>query len=394
MDTKRKAEKTHYVFLKYGALLLFAIMLAAGCSSSKKALKQGDYEKATLEAAQHLRKHPGSKTSQDVLRQAYPMARESALRHIRQAEDSGASDRYVVAADAYLRLNELANAIYDSPKAMEIIGQPTRYDRELRDVRPKAAEQAYALAGQLMENGSMRDARRAYILYGKANRFVEGYRDVGRRMAEALDAATVKVVVKRPAADRPFIEPADYFYDRLISQITERKHRFVRFYTADDARRAGVSRPDQVLELDFSSFNVGTMRESSDVRDVSRDSVRVGTTTVNGQQTDVYGTVRARLIVYRREVLCTGTLRVRIMEAGDGRVAESRDFPGRFVWGEEWATYKGDERALTDEQRRLTRRSEPSAPPTQQELFAAFSRPLLDPATSFIRQYYRRFAED
>ena len=68
--------------------------------------------------------------------------------------------------------------------------------------------------------------------------------------------------------------------------------------------------------------------------------------------------------------------------------------PGRFVWGEEWATYKGDERALTDEQRRLTRRSEPSAPPTQQELFAAFSRPLLDPATSFIRQYYRRFVED
>ncbi len=68
--------------------------------------------------------------------------------------------------------------------------------------------------------------------------------------------------------------------------------------------------------------------------------------------------------------------------------------PGRFVWGEEWATYKGDERALIDEQRRLTRRSEPSAPPTQQELFAAFSRPLLDPATSFIRQYYRRFAED
>lgn len=394
MDTKHNAEKAPSVFLRYTFLLAFAIMLAAGCSSSKRALRQGDYGKATREAAQHLRKHPGNKTSQEVLRQAYPMARESALRHVRQAEASGASDHYIVAAEAYLLLNELADAIYDSPKALEIVGRPTRYDRELRDVRPKAAEQAYALADRLMAKGSMRDARRAYALYGKANRFVEGYRDVDHRLAEALDAATLKVVIKRPAADRPFIEPADYFYDRLVSQITNRRERFIRFYTVDDARRAGVTRPDQVLELDFSNFSVGIMREGSDALDVSRDSVRIGTTIVNGQPRDVYGTVRARLITFRREVACTGSLRVRILEGDDGRVADSRDFPGRFVWSDEWATYKGDERALTDEQRRLTQRHKPSSPPTPQELFSAFSRPLLDPATSFIRRYYRRFAED
>ena len=213
-------------------------------------------------------------------------------------------------------------------------------------------------------------------------------------MEEALNAATLKVLVKRPAAARPYLEPADYFYDRLLSELTERNHRFVRFYTPDDARHAGMNRPDQVIELDFSSFSTGTMRESRDAREVSRDSVRVGTTTVNGQQTDIYGTVHASLIVYRREVLCNGSLRVRILEGADGRVVESHDFPGRFLWGEEWATYKGDERALTDEQRRLTRRSEPTSPPTQQELFAAFSRPLLDQTSSYLRKYYQKFAEE
>ena len=375
------------------ALIALAMLLATGCSSSKRALKQGDYAKATLEAAKHLRKHPGNKTSQEVLRQAYPLARETALRHIRQANESGASDNYVVAADAYMLLNELAEAIHESPKALEVAGRPTRYDRELREVRTKAAEQAYTLANRLMKSGTLRDARRAYDLFVKTNRFVEGYRDVAQRIDEALDAATVKVVVKRPAADRPYIEPADYFYDRLLSEITRRNQRFVRFYTADDARRAGLTRPDQVLELDFSSFRTSPMRERSDVEEVSRDSVRIGSALIDGQYRDVYGTVRAQLIVYRREVRCTGSLRIRIIDNINGRGEESRDFPGRFVWGNEWATYKGDERALSDEQRELVR-NEPDTPPTPQDLFAAFSRPLLDPASSYLRQYYRKLTEE
>ena len=272
-------------------------------------------------------------------------------------------------------------------------GRPTRYDRELREVRTKAAEQAYTLANRLMKSGTLRDARRAYDLFVKTNRFVEGYRDVAQRIDEALDAATVKVVVKRPAADRPYIEPADYFYDRLLSEITRRNQRFVRFYTADDARRAGLTRPDQVLELDFSSFRTSPMRERSDVEEVSRDSVRIGSALIDGQYRDVYGTVRAQLIVYRREVRCTGSLRIRIIDNINGRGEESRDFPGRFVWGNEWATYKGDERALSDEQRELVR-NEPDTPPTPQDLFAAFSRPLLDPASSYLRQYYRKLTEE
>lgn len=393
MDRLHHFVRTRTGFLRHMTLLAFAALLVGGCSSSKRALRQGDYAKATLEAARHLRKHPGNKTSQEVLRQAYPLACENALRHIRQAADGGASDRYIVAAEAYMQLNELAEAIYESPKALEVAGRPTRYDRELREIRPKAAEQAFTLADRLMEHGSMRDARRAYVLFVKANRFVEGYRNVAQRIEEALDAATLKVVVKRPAADRPYIEPADHFYDRLLSEITRRDLRFVRFYTADDARRAGLTRPDQILELDFSSFNVNPMREGRNEEEVTRDSVRIGSALVDGQYRDVYGTVRAQLIVYRREVRCTGTLRLRIIQNADGRVAESRDFPGRFVWGDEWATYKGDERALDDEQRELVR-NEPAVPPSPQDLFAAFSRPLLDPAVSFVRQYYRRFAEE
>ena len=393
MNRLNNAVSTHNGFLNCMALIALAMLLATGCSSSKRALKQGDYAKATLEAAKHLRKHPGNKTSQEVLRQAYPLARETALRHVRQANESGASDNYVVAADAYMLLNELAEAIHESPKALEVAGRPTRYDRELREVRTKAAEQAYTLANRLMKSGTLRDARRAYDLFVKTNRFVEGYRDVAQRIDEALDAATVKVVVKRPAADRPYIEPADYFYDRLLSEITRRNQRFVRFYTADDARRAGLTRPDQVLELDFSSFRTSPMRERSDVEEVSRDSVRIGSALIDGQYRDVYGTVRAQLIVYRREVRCTGSLRIRIIDNTNGRGEESRDFPGRFVWGNEWATYKGDERALSDEQRELVR-NEPATPPTPQDLFAAFSHPLLDPASSYLRQYYRKLTEE
>ena len=58
MNRLNNAVSTHNGFLSCMALIALAMLLATGCSSSKRALKQGDYAKATLEAAKHLRKHP------------------------------------------------------------------------------------------------------------------------------------------------------------------------------------------------------------------------------------------------------------------------------------------------------------------------------------------------
>jgi len=101
----------------------------------------------------------------------------------------------------------------------------------------------------------------------------------------------------------------------------------------------------------------------------------------------VYGTVKAKLTVYTREVISEGILSAKIINAYNNKVEESRNFPGGFVWVNEWASYKGDERALTNKQLKMTE-TKPIMPPPEQDLFIEFTRPILDQAVGFVRNYY------
>ena len=132
------------------------------------------------------------------------------------------------------------------------------------------------------------------------------------------------------------------------------------------------------------------MRESKSTVTVSRDSVLVGTTTVNGRNQNVYGTVKAEMTTLRREVISQGVLTAKIINAANNRIEQNRNFPGKFVWFNEWATYKGDERALTDAQKRTTN-TEPLMPPPQQDLFIEFTKPIFDQTVSFVRNYYNQY---
>ncbi len=371
-----------------GIFLLYTLLFFA-CSSSKRALKQGHYYKATVEAIKHLRTSPGSKKSQEVLLQAYPLAQENSMRIIQNAREANLSGKYATIADEYLMLNELADEIYTCPKALELIPHPNQYSRELREILPLAAEESYVIGSRLLRENTMRDAREAYFAFAKTDRYVEGYRDVKEKMEQALYMATLKVIVQQPRTPKSYQLSATFFYNNLMAELSRMgKDRFIRFYTYAEAKEEGLSRPDQLLVLNFEDFSIGRMRESRNSSELVRDSVLVGTTSVNGTKQNVYGTVKARFIAYRREVISEGVLSAQIVDASNKRVLEHRNFPGRFVWFNEWATYKGDERALTKKELRMAE-TEPLMPPPHQDLFIEFTKPIFDQTIRFVRDYYR-----
>lgn len=104
----------------------------------------------------------------------------------------------------------------------------------------------------------------------------------------------------------------------------------------------------------------------------------------------VYGTVKATLYHYTKTTTSKGVVSFRIIDAKTGALLAVEKMPGEYVWKSEWATFNGDERALSAQQLALTKQKEVPAPPPQ-ELFIEFTRPIYDQITSRIREFYRGY---
>jgi hypothetical protein len=104
----------------------------------------------------------------------------------------------------------------------------------------------------------------------------------------------------------------------------------------------------------------------------------------------VYGTVKATLYQYKKTTVSRGVVSFRIVDAKTGALLASEKMPGEYVWVSEWATFNGDERALSAEQLRLTTLKEQPAP-APQDLFIEFTRPIYDQITAKIRDFYKNY---
>ena len=168
------------------------------------------------------------------------------------------------------------------------------------------------------------------------------------------------------------------------------QNRFIRFYTQDEASKESMQNPHQYLVLNFVDFSVGNIRESSNTTEMKRDSVIVGTVKVEGKTYNSYNTVAAKITTFRREISSGGVLSVRIIDTQSNQELQHKDFSGSYVWNTSWGSFKGDDRALTDEQKKLCSR-EPLIPPGHQDLFIEFTKPIYNQTISYVRSVYSRY---
>lgn len=115
-----------------------------------------------------------------------------------------------------------------------------------------------------------------------------------------------------------------------------------------------------------------------------------GSATIEGDTNKVYGTVKATLYHFTKTTTSRGVVSFRIVDAKTGALLSSEKLPGEFVWVSEWATFNGDERALSAEHLNLTKMKEKPAPPPQ-DLFIEFTRPIYDQITTKIREFYKNY---
>lgn len=76
-----------------------------------------------------------------------------------------------------------------------------------------------------------------------------------------------------------------------------------------------------------------------------------------------------------------------ILDAKTQGVLTHKKFNGEYAWQSRWAKFRGDERALDDKQLSLLKSIE-LQPPSQQDMFAEFAKPIFDQLTPAIKSFY------
>lgn len=383
--------KKHYLTLLLPALLL--MLIGEACSSGKAALQRGEYYRSVITSVSRLRSNPDHKKSRRTLREAYQLAVRYELDQANRAVATSQPFKWEQAVGNYERLNHMYDEIQRSPGALSVIPRPASYLNELERARQRAAPERYNAGIAMLERNNREDAKVAFEHFQIANRLVPGYKDVMNKIDEAREAATLKVLVEQiPVPSRRYQLSANFFQDQVESYlVNNQRNQFVRFITPNQTRRGQEQQVDQILRLQFEDFSVGNVVFNKNTEEISRDSVKIGETTLaDNTKQAVYGTVKARYTTFRNEIISNGILSMQVIDAQNRNILASDRLRGEYVWFCQWATFQGDERALDDSHMKLTR-LEAILPPPAQEMFIEFTRPIYGQLTSRLDEFYRRY---
>jgi hypothetical protein len=367
-------------------------LLLLSCSSGKKAFERGDYYNSTLLAVNRLRSNPNSEKALQAVKDSYPMSITYFQGKIDYAISTNNTLKYSEVVDYYEKMNRLSDEISRCPPAMKSFPKVNYYTTELVQARKLAAEEQY-ISGKANEKLNTRLSwKDAYYNYQQTDRFVPGYKDVKGRLVDAKYNATLKVIVERIAVSRKYQLSSDFFLNQIIENLMRyRPNEFVEYYSPESSDKAGIKNPDQLLKMSFDDFVIGQSYDKESVREVSRDSVEVGTVTLaNGKKMKAYNTVKAKLTVNRRELISNGVLDVTIIDLSRNNIVSQHKFPGQYVWFVEWGSFNGDERALSDEEYAICKRK-PAPAPGAQVLFSEFTKPIFNQVTPFLKSFYQQY---
>lgn len=315
--------------------------------------------------------------------------------YVTQANNEIASNgqfKWKNAIQSYEQVNQLYEQIRQCPGCMKVVSNPKNFYAEIGPLKEKAAEESYNAGINALMKGTREDAKRAYFNFADAQSFVPGFKDVVEYLDKSKFEATVKVILEQIPVPRRYNLSGGFFQDKVEEYLHQNytDQGFVRFYTPQEAKNLNLEIADQILRVQFEDFSVGNTLLKEKEETVSRDSVRVGETKIDGKTVPVYNTVKAKLTTYRKEIISSGIVSMLILDAKTEGVLTHKKFNGQHAWVNSWARYNGDERALTQAQLNLCKQTELQPPPPQ-DLFLEFTKPIYDQLIPSLQGFYQNY---
>jgi hypothetical protein len=377
---------------KFYFLLFSAALFLAGCQTASKAYNKGDYADAIELGIKRLQKDPADDETRDLVKAAYTYAVNQYEANIRTLSSGVNDNRYEAILREYSRLQDLYETIQQSPAAARAVN-PTNYSDYIQTYRTKAAEVYLTEADRWMNGGTKRAYREAYNAYNKALRY-QNTIDIKRKRDEAYDAALTKIVVL------PIQNYGGYSYhsnfqlqqfqaDVMRTLTYNTNDNFVRYYSEWDLLNKAIE-PDQVLEMNLGRVRIGQPIDQRSTRQVSKEVVVKEIVHKADSVTKQYATVRANITQTRRTLLSEADLYMTIRDV-KGRIIWNDRFTGQHGWQTEFATYTGDERALSQNDRELLNRNPNYNIPSEDEIMRELYRQIQQDLANRLRGYFARY---
>mgnify|MGYP000427511215 CR=1 FL=1 len=370
--------------------ILSTLLIVTGCVSAKKRFERGDYDAATLQAIKRLRNNPDSKKARQYLPLAYQHALDFHLNRIKQLKASSDLYKWDGVVTHYSQLNMLHDEITRCPGCLSIVKNPKVFQSELNSAKLAASKVYFESGLTELKKETKESARAAYKLFLTAKDYTPEYTGIDTYIEDALAKGTVHVLIEDiPVHSRSLSLTNEFFQNSILEHVRNLNLTFVQFYREADVLTADFV-PDEVVIMQFDDFVVGQTLIKERVELIERDSVKVGTVKTSDGEKPVFGTVKAELTTFEKTLVSSGLLDFQIINATTGSTIQQRKLPGTFVWKTDWASFNGQEEALSDNQLALTRQRE-AFPPSPQDLFVEFTQPIYNQVISSLNRYYRQF---
>lgn len=376
---------------KFYLLLIAASAFYISCKTANKAYNQGDYADAIELGVKKLQKDPYDAETKEMVKSAYKLAVIQHENTIRNLSNSNSDNRYEAILREYSQLQDMYYTITQSPAVAQMI-PATDYRSYVQTYRDKVADLHLANAEKWMEEGSKQAFRNAYNEYRTALR----YRDnmvIKAKRDEAYNAALTKVLVVPIQNYGGYGYNNNYYLQQFQNEVMRTlaynmNNEFVKFYSEWELQNKDLA-PDQILELNLGRLRIGQPYDERNQRQVSRQVVIKEIVYKPDSVVKQYGTVSATITTTRRVLLSEGELYLSLRDPR-GRTLWTDRFTGQHRWQTEFASYTGDERALSDNDRSLLGRSNNYNTPREEEIMAELYRQIQSDLSYRLRNYFSR----
>lgn len=376
----------------YTLLLSSFMLMLAGCKTASKLYQKGNYDEAVVLAVKELQKNPGDPQKIALLQSAYSYAVEDHERKISNYLSGTNELKWEWAYYQYADLQNLYHAIRKAPQVYEIV-QPTDYSSLAFIYAEKAAAVRMNRGLRWLQNGDKTSAKTAYREFQSAARFRPGDFEIETLLAEAYDLAVTRVVIM-PVHQSGFIFSSyNYEMQQLSDDLLRNlkygnRNEFVQYYSFPEANSRGIQ-PDQIIEMQFANFNIGRFHDHKTTREVATRVIVKEIVHRPDSVEKVYGTVKAKITTTIRSLSSDGRLGIRIINP-DGARIWSENIGASHTWTTRFSSYTGDERALSEEDKKLVSRGIETAP-HEQEIISILRNQIYNDLLSRLKNFYTRY---
>ena len=366
---------------------------------ASEAYSRGDYDTAVFMLTRSLQMNQDYEKSQLLMADAYLMANRIHKKNISTLEGSSDPFKYDGLTHEYKSLVNLSEAVailppIRHPKTSVPLDLPIiDYSKELSQVQEMAAESHY-LAGEALALASEVGKQKAAAKeFKRALQFVADYKDATLRYQASREAGVKRIAVFQfedlSGKKKKYGAVEELVVDQMVSSVMKDPSatEFLELISRDQLDRVlaeqklgltGLLNEESAMEvgeiLGVHEIITGKITQIiyTPVQTVHREykqSKKVVVKTEKYKDKDgktktrkIYADVEARVKHFTRTTKAEIKGSYRIVDVRTAKLVKSEAFQGTADFSTEWATYKGDVRALKSSVSRLVKKGETLAP--------------------------------